>query len=259
MMTLILPSFGGGVNVERTIESCRHVCDEVVIISTAFFSEDQQHFRRIADKVVELPWNFTFLHGHGELHNQATALAKNDWLLLLGTAETFAEPLMPVAETLASASPREMFRCNHHNDPHSWKRVWNRTSGVHWSGIMHEELTGGDDGRLLFRMQDTEKTPSLDAFKDEARRWVKGLVYNLQYYRLLKDPSLLGAASTGWLKFVKGAEESITKYCEDNQGMLRACIEGDLPRFLKLVEQASQCREPYGVNFKPQGYESLIA
>lgn len=256
-ITLVIPSYGGGVNVERTIESCRHVCDETIIISTALFDEDRQHFRRIADKVVELPWNFTFLHGHGELHNQATAMAKNDWLLLLGTAETFAEPLMPVAETLVSANPREMFRCNHHNDPHSWKRVWNRTSGVHWSGIMHEELTGGDDGRLLFRMQDTEKTPSLDAFKDEARRWIKSLSYQVLYRELLHHPERLGAASSGWLKFVKGGD--CLQFCEDNKQMISACIEGDLLRFLKLVEQASQCKEPYGVNFKPQGYESLIA
>lgn len=255
MITLIIPSYGGGVNLERTIDSCREVADETIIISTAFFDEDKAHFRRVADKVVELPWNYTFLHGHGELHNQATAFAKNDWLLLLGTAETWAESHMDVEATLAAASPAEMFLCDHQGDPHRWKRVWNRQGGVRWSGIMHEELTGGDHGRLLFRMQDTEKTPDLDPLKQAARKWVKGLSYNWLYRELLLNPDRLGAASRGWLDFVKGAESSIRCFYLDNYGMMTACLAGDISAFLRCVERAM---EPYGVNFDPLAYETLI-
>lgn len=255
MMTLIVPSYGGGANIERTIDSCRHVCDETIIISTAFFDEDRRHFRRIADKVVELPWNFTFLHGHGELHNQATALAKNDWLLLLGVAETWAEAHLDVREALAAAQPTEMFRCNHQGDPHSWKRAWNRQGGVQWSGIMHEELTGGHDGRMLFRMQDTEKVPDVDPFKNAARKWVKACSYNWLYLQLLEHPERLGAANDGWLRFVKGAEESIRKFYADNEPMMTACVNGDLPAFVREVEKGM---EPHGCNFKPLAYETLL-
>jgi hypothetical protein len=267
MMTLIIPSYGGGINVERTIESCRHVCNETIIISTAPYKEDTQHFQRIADQVVTLPWNYVFHHGHGELHNQGTAAAKNDWLLLLGTAETWAEhvectaePLCTVPERLSRVPADVTFRCNHHGDPHTWKRVWNRTGGTRWSGIMHEEIEGGMGDTLLFRMQDTEKVADMDPLKNETLRWIKALSYNYLYAQLLDHPERLGAANNGWLKFVKGAEGSIRKFCADNSAMLSACLDGDFGRFRSLVFRAKEeeYRAATGVNFQPQGYENLL-
>lgn len=252
-MTLIVPSYGGGVNLERTIDSCRRVCDETVIISTALFDEDKAHFQRIADQVVQLPWNYVFHHGHGELHNQATGVAKNDWLLLLGTAETWAHRHF---ETDFS-DPRRVYRCDHLGDPHSWKRIWNRTGGTRWSGIMHEEIEGGTDGGILFRMQDTEKMPGLDPFKDEARKWIKALSYNWLYLQLREHPERLGATNPGWLSFVKGC--NCVEFCQAHEPMIRACVDGDRGGFLALVAQSIfDQQKAQGVNFKPQGYEALI-
>lgn len=253
-LTLIIPSYGGGANIERTIQSCRKVADETVIISTALFDSDLAHFKTIADKVVELPWNFTFLHGHGSLHNQGTATAKNDWLLLLGVAETFAAPYGPVGDVLGNAGKDLVFRCNHDNDHHTWKRIWNRTGGTQWSGVIHEEIAFGQDGGILFRMQDTEKLPDPDAFRQEVRKYVKTCSYHFLYERLARNPECLGATDAGWLKFVQGSVEAREKFLTEHADLLDAAVNDKKDAFLCAVEKrmaASKAAE--GVNFAPQG------
>lgn len=252
--TLIVPSFGGGPNLERTIESCRSVCDETVIISTAIFESDLAHFKKVANQVIELPWNFTFLHGHGALHNQASNSAKNDWLLLLGVAETFAEEYGMFGETLRNAGRDLVFRCDHVNDHHTWKRVWNRAGGPLWSGIMHEEITRGQDGGKLFRMQDTEKVPDPDPLRTEVRKYIKTTSYNWLYLQLLEKPERLGAADAGWLEFVRGARENIEKFCQDHADLLTAAIAGEKDAFIACVERRlNEGKAAAGVNFNPQG------
>lgn len=268
MLSLIVPCYAGGPALERTIMSAIGVCDDLVIVSTAMFDEDKERFREIAAgrapgvyrpashnaRVVELPWNFVFLHGYGSLSQQGVPAARNDWCLLLGTGETFAEPFMNVDRELRKADRHLHFRCNHVNDPYTWKRVWNRTGGVHWSGIMHEELTGGQDGGLMFRMQDTHKEPRADPVQRQAIKFIKALSYNWLYHELLVRPERLGGASPWWLKFVEGARESITKYVADHKAMLDACIAGDLPRFMDLIQESVDLGQTTeAVNFKPLG------
>lgn len=254
MITLVVPSYGGGPNIERTIASVSGICDEIVIISTALWDVDKVHFRQIAHKVVDLPWNYVFLHGFGSMMNMGTAAAKNDWLMLLGVAETFAEAHTDVSRALRTAHVNAVFRCNHVNDPHQWKRVWNRTGGTHWAGIIHEEIAGGVEGGLLFRMQDTDKTKRGDELQNEAMRFIKTLSYNHLYDVLLNHPERLGGTNAAWLKFVAGARESIVAFVDEHRNMLDACIAGDMDGFLKLVEgRMNQNKPADGVLFTPQG------
>lgn len=255
MISLVIPSFGGNVeNIKRTIKSCEGICDETIIISTAFYLDDIGAFHQLTDKVVELDWNFTFKHGFGSMMNQGTSISKNDWLVLLGVAETLAEPLCDIHKTLQGAQACNVFRCNHINDIHTWGRVWRRGGGTAWSGIIHEEISGGVNAGLMFRMQDTEKTPCEDHIRNEANRFIKTLSYNSLYRDLLRTPELLGATDQGWLKFVQGAEESILAFCEDHKEMLDACHKGNLPKFLDLVEASiNSGKEASGVNYSPQG------
>lgn len=253
-VSTIIPSYGGGPNLERTIESCREVADETIIISTALFEEDLMHFKRVADKVIELPWNFTFLHGHGSLHNQASNYAKNDWLLLFGVAETLAEQYLPMGEVLRNSGRDLVFRCNHVGDHHTWKRLWNRAGGPMWSGIMHEEIGGGQDGGVLFRMQDTEKVPDEDAFKNEVRKYVKTCSYHHLYRCLRENPNRLGAANAGWLEFVNGSKEANEQFLAEHDDLVGAALEGDKARFLRNVYARLNASKPAtGVNFNPQG------
>lgn len=255
MISLVVPAFSAGPNLDRTITSTQGYCDETVIISTSPYEDDRRAFKALTDKVVELPWNFIFLHGFGSMSNQGTAIAKNDWLLLLGVAETVEYAYGNFAPRFTEKVPKNtVYRCDHENDKHTWKRVWNRTGGTQWSGVIHEEIIGGHDGGLLFRMRDTAKIPHSDAFRNEIYRYLKSLAYNWLYHELIAHPERLGGANEGWLRFVQGSREGITKFCEDHAPMLETCITGDFDQFQRLVEsRLSLEQEARGVNFNPQG------
>jgi hypothetical protein len=254
-LSLIVPTFGGNVaNIQRTIDSCKDICDDVVIISTAFFRDDQFPLHQLGHKVVDLPFNYVFKNGFGEYHNQGTEHAKNDWLLLLGVGETFAEAHKDVHQALRDATCDKVFRCNHVNDQHTWKRIWNRKGGTKWGGLIHEEIGGGSDGGLLFRMQDTEKVPQPSHLENECLRWMKALLYNCMYRRLASNPHELSYTNEGWLKFVAGASESIHGFCEENRDMILSCMTGDYLGFIKQVENKIEAgRKANGCNFKPTG------
>lgn len=255
MISLVIPAYSAGPNIERTIKSVEGLCDDVVIISTAPFKEDVGELNKLGT-VVELPWNHTFLHGFGSMMNEGSRSAKNDWLLLFGVAETFAESFRDVKAVLRDSPFDSVFRCSHANDIHTWKRIWNKQSGSHWSGLIHEEIVGGSDKGLLFRMQDTEKEPEADPVKQEVFRFLKTLAYNAMYHRLLHNPDQLGGADSGWLRFVNGAKESIEGFCLEHKDMLNACMCGDFNQLLKLVEdKVNAGQKAHGVIFDPVGKE----
>ena len=254
MISLIIPAFTGGPNLERTIESCRGLCDDVVIISTALFDDDFDDMKKTGATVVIRPWNFVFLHGFGPLYNQGTEAAKNNWLMLLGVAETMAEEYCGIHQRLKASLDDGIFKCDHVNDPNKWKRVWNRNGRTMWSGIIHEEISFGRDMEVIFRMQDTEKTPHADPFRNEVFRYIKALSYNYLYERLLLDPSRLGGTNHGWIDFVNRERDSITGYCDEHREMLNTCIAGDKNKFLGLVGARLDAGDrASGVKFQPQG------
>ena len=255
MMTLVIPSCGSAPeNIRRTIDSCRDICNETIIISTAFFLEDQRLFSDITDRVVQLDWNFIMKHGFGEMSNQATSHAKNDWLLLLGVSETYAEPYTDIGHALHAAPKNMVFRCDHHNDPNRWTRIHNRQGGTHWSGLIHECIVGGPHGDVLFRMQDFEKVQKSDPVKQEILKWIKAVSYHIQYWRLLNDSSLLQGTDPGWLKFVNGSREHIIEFRESHQDLISPCLSGDLVAFLKAVDsRMDKGEEAKGVNYSMTG------
>lgn len=254
MMTLVIPAFSSGPNIERTIKSCEPYCDETVIISTAIFPEDNDAFHALTPKVVELPWNFTFLHGFGSMSNQGTALAKNKWMLLLGIAETVHREHRNMHAILKHSVPTMVFKCDHINDQHTWKRIWNKDGGAMWSGIIHEEITFGVDGGLLFEMRDTDKTSDPDPFRTEVFKYLKSCCYNWLYVQLRQHPERLGGTNAGWLNFVAGNKESNEAFCTAHGDLISAAIEGNRDAFLDGVRRRMDAgATAKGVNFNPQG------
>ncbi len=253
-LSLILPAYSYGPPMDRTISSCAPICDETIIISTCLFPQDLEMFHAVADKVVELPWNYVFNHGFGEMHNQATQFAKNDWLILLGVGETMAQQYGSIEDALGRGPLNHIFRCDHHNDINTWGRIWHRNVGISWGGIIHEELSGGGHGGVIFRMADTHKEPRESAFEQEALRFIKTCSYNHLYHLLLHNPALLGATNAGWLGFVNGARESIEAFCEAHRAMIDACVDGDKERFLGLVRSAVKPAD--GVKYEPVGVQA---
>ena len=253
-ISLVIPCYSAGPNIERTIKSCEDVCDDVVMISTAPYAEDVEALKELGT-VVELPFNFTFIHGFGSMMNQGTTSTKNDWILLFGVAETLAQEIKPLRETLDKCSHLDsMFRVSHEGDINVWKRIWNRKSGSHWSGLIHEEIVGGTEREVLIRMQDTEKVPVDDPLKQEVFRYIKTLSYNAMYHRLIHHPEQLGGTDAGWIKFVNGARESIEAFCDEHKDMLNACLEGDFDELQRLVEKRMNAGKiADGVKFEPVG------
>lgn len=259
----IVPWFGGHPdNLKRTCDSLRQVCDEVLVVHQTLFDEDRDIARSIADKVEVVDWNFVFQdEGYGGLPNRH-AQSKADWFLLLGVGETIAQEYDSIRKVLQDSSKGTVWRCDHHNDDNTWGRVFSPKGGVRWGGLIHEEAGGGNPGnKLLFRMQDTDKTPHADPFVNEALRWMKVTSYEHNYLRLLEsiDPQtgnspLLSYTNRGWLSFVLGSKEMRAENKEKWADLLIPAVAGDREAFLAAVRaRMEKDQMAIGVNFLPTG------
>jgi hypothetical protein len=172
-ISLIIPAFSYGPPLERTWQTFKPICDELVIISTAFWEKDREAMRQLTDKVVILDWNYTMLNGFGEMMNRGTSSAKNDWLMLFGVGETFHySHVHDLKGTILGSAPNLILRVDHDNDPNRWTRIWNRKSGNQWSGVIHEAITG-EHGPVVLRMKDTPKEAREDVYEQEALKYLK--------------------------------------------------------------------------------------
>lgn len=254
MISLIIPAFSYGPPLQRSWDTFKHVCDELIIISTAFWEKDREAMRKITDKVVILDWNHTMIHGFGDMMNRGTTSAKNDWLMLFGVGETFEHSHVgDLKESILKTDPKLVLRVDHENDPNRWTRIWNRTSGNQWSGVIHEAITG-PHGPVVMRMRDTPKEPREDKYEQETLRFLKLCLYHEQYRRLREDNSLLGATDPGWIEFCNGGKESNDAFMEENQEMVQSIRDGDLEKFLGLVRiSLDGSNMAIGVNFNPTG------
>lgn len=232
----------------------RQVCDEVLIVHQSLFDSDREVAKSIGDKVEVVDWNFVFQSGgYGALPNRH-GQSSCDWMLLLGTAETIAEQYKPIREVLRN-SPRNMiWRANHHNDVNTWGRIFCPAGGVKFGGVIHEEAGGGSHGNVIFRMQDTEKTPHPDPFINESLKWMKVVSYHHNYVVLLNHPELLSYTNSGWKSFVAGCRESLEENEEKYKDLLVPARAGDREGFLAAVRARMEAEQmASGCNFQPLG------
>lgn len=279
LLATIVPWFGGSPEpLKRTLDSTKGISDETLIVHQQLFDDDAEVAHSLADKVETVDWNYCFMHGYGELpnrHGQTTA----KWKLLLGTAETFAEELLPFRQTVGNSTGRTILRCNHHNDTNLWGRIWCPSAGIHWAGWIHEAAGDGIEGPVVFRMQDTHKEPHPDSFRNEVLKWIKTTSYNHAYrvvgenagwrcdesergkmptvqrefYKPFKVPAL-GFADRGWLGFMRGSKEAILEFCQTHDDLISAALRGDRQGFFDGVKRRMDAEQPAnGVNFNPQG------
>ncbi len=258
MLTLIIPAFSYGPPLERTWETFKPLCDELVIISTAFWEEDREKMRALTDKVIQLDWNATMVQGFGWMMNQGTAHAKNDGMMLFGVGETLEYSnvcdLPSVLEQHWRTNPKIIFRVDHRDDPNRWTRLWNRRGKTQWSGIIHEAISGGPHGDVVLRMLDTPKPPRDDIYEQETLRYLKTCLYNWQYRRLLDDNSLLGATDPGWLRDLRATEVHLNTVLSELEPLVTHLRTGDLPAFLDEVKRRVDAgKAATGVNYDPTG------
>jgi hypothetical protein len=255
-LSLIVPWFGGSPEpLKRTIASVKGIADEAVIVHQKLFDDDAEVAASLADKVATTDWNQLFKEGgYGELPNIGSAIAKGPWMLLLGVGETIAEQYSPILETLQNASNRVIFRCDHVGDVHTWGRIWNPSGGVSWGGPIHEEAGGGLGGPVIFRMQDTEKEPHADPFRNQCMKWMKSVTYAVNYHYLLHHPEKRSYTNEGWINFVNKSKDSIEKSIEDNRDLVDAGMSGDRDSFYAGVRRRmKEDQKPSFVNHSPTG------
>jgi hypothetical protein len=256
LLSLIVPWVGGSSEpLKRTIESVKGIADEVVIVHQKLFDDDADVASSLADKVCTLDWNIVFQEGgFSTLPNAGAAVATGPWMLLLGVGETIAEQYSPIRQTLENASNRVMFRCNHHNDVHTWQRIWSPSGGVYFSGPIHEDCGNGLGGPVIFRMQDHDKQPHEETLRNECIKWWKNCSYHANYFFLLNNPDKRGFTDPGWNNFVNGARESIEDFIESNKDLMEAAWDGDRYAFEKGVSvRMNDGRRPEQVNHNPTG------
>lgn len=255
MISLLVPWFGGSPTpLIRTRDSAQGIVDETVVVHQQLFDDDAEVVRSIASKVVTIDWNAVFRMGFGEMTNQGLRACGSNWVVWLGTGETIAEQYVPMRDTLASWSNKlTTFRCNHLNDVHTWRRVFCPAAGVRVGGLIHEDVKG-EEGPVMFRMQDTIKERHDEEFRNECAKWHKTCSYNYLYQRLGQNPQDLSYTDPGWLGFVNGAKASIDAFCEEHRDLIGAAVSGDRQAFYDGVRRRMDAERPaQGVNFEPLG------
>lgn len=255
LIDCVIPWFGGNpTNLHKTIDSVKGICDDVIIVHQLMFDDDaiDPLLLEFGDAMVETTdWNHVIIHGYGSLPNMGMSISP--WRLLLGVGETIAEQHKDIRQALLDSDPKKIYKCNHNNDVHKWNRIWNPSSGNHYAGLIHEDVRG-DDGGLLFRMQDTDKLPLPSHYKNDVLKWFKACSYNILYKRLLDHPDELSHTDPGWLKFVAGASESINDFCQKNKDMVDACISGDREKFIDVCRiYTDNQSKVYGINLNKLG------
>lgn len=256
MISLIVPWFGGNpAALERTIRSTRGICGQTIVVHQKLFDDDTEIAASLCDRLAITDWNEVFKEGgYGLLPNIGAAIASGPWMLLLGTGETIAEQHSPLIQTLASSSKRVIFRCDHHGDVHTWGRIWSPSGQTYWSGPIHEEAGNGLGGPVIFRMQDTEKEPHEDPFRNECMKWMKATSYAFQYHYLLQNPDKRGFTNEGWVNFVNGSRKSIEEKMETYRDFMDAARTGDRQAFYDAVKSRMDAEQkPNFVNHSPTG------
>lgn len=253
LLSLVCPWFGGHPqNLRRTIESVNGICDHIIVVHQKMFDDDTEllYNEFPGCDIVVTDWNEVIQHGYGGLPNMGNA---KPWRMLLGVGETVAQQHKDIRQALRDADYSYVFQCNHHNDIHRWNRIWSPHKGNHYSGLIHEDVFGNYGG-LLFRMQDTDKLPLANHYRNDVLKWFKACSYNILYRRLLNNPEEIAHTDRGWLEFVKGAADSINAFCDKQKDMVDACIDGDREKFIEVCRQYTDAQNKiYGVNLNKLG------
>lgn len=264
MISLVLPCYGDGASLLRTIESVQGVCDEVVVVTEAFFPDELEYIEWLADKVVKLPFGFVARYGDGVRLQMGAYYAKNPWCLSLGVADTMDSGHENVIKTIHDQpDSRNIYLADHATEVHEWTKIWNPSSGTRWDGLIHGEIGYGNLSGVLFRIVDTDKTVFEDPLKHDAFVYYKSVGFSYLYRRLVWDATLLGTAHPGWLEFANENDDRMEAYLEEHSELLTAMLLGKGDAFLEHVRErlesgirAEKLPTSTGISFKKTGDRS---
>lgn len=230
---------GNPVALQRTLDSFRPFCDEVILGDLCVFPEDRATIADYAQlynlHLVKLPFNFIFQHGFSSVLNTLSSYASNDFVLYMNVGEVIDER-HPV-----SFQPGEenSYFFIHAVEKHHWYRLYNRHQ-MEWGNRIHEELRSkrpfSPIPRLTpsFMMRDTEKDIE-DPFKSKVYNDVKELVYFQQYIQLVEDPETREGTNQGWVDYAIDAHESLTTRMALKGKRYEAFLKGDYDMYMNDI------------------------
>jgi hypothetical protein len=238
MMTLITMTQGNPVALQRTIDSVKGICDEIVVGDLCMYNDDTYAISELKSDLfirqVMMPFNFIYKNGFAKTLNTLSNYATNYLCLYLNVGEVVASSIAPVREVIS-----DKYNCyyiDHATEKHRWWRAWDRRA-IGWSGLIHEEIEG--DNRPyhlpLFRFADTDKDTA-NPLKAKVMNDIKELVYFKQLMKIADDEQFLGATNRGWLSFAKDQYQSMEERLKEKGVRVDAFERGDKEQYLKDVE-----------------------
>jgi len=226
MISLITPTQGNVVALERTIKSLLGFCNEFVVGSVMVFDDDKLALKELAEKypikIVDLPFNYIYKNGFSETLNTLANAAKNKWVLYLNVSEIMASiPIVDISDEY------NCYYIDHGQEKHRWFRLYNKEE-MKWSGLIHEEIVGNHRPfhKPIFRFADTEKDQD-NKFKAAVFNDIKEMVYWKQLMRIVDEPEVLGATSEGWVHFAKENYETMQRRLKE-KGYRPLAFENDM-------------------------------
>lgn len=235
-ITLITMGQGNPVAFKRTLESFKHIVDEIIFGDLLIFDSDREIIQRYKEeynlKIVKLPFNFIFENGFAKMLNILSNHATNDWLLYMNVSEVI-DGKHPIKEQIS-----DLYNCysfDHAVDPHRWFRLYNHAE-LKWGGVIHEEVMGSlrPCPFNIFRMMDTEKDID-DPFKAKVSNDIKELVYFQQYIRLVERPELRDLTHQGWIDYATRDYDSLKERLAKKGKRYEAFLTGNLTMYLEDI------------------------
>lgn len=247
-ISLLTMAHANPIALKRTLDSFKGVVDEVIFGDLPVFQSDRELIKTYVEEykmtIVPMPFNYIFHNGFGPTLNVLAHHAKNDWCLYMNCSEIVdGEHRIPEVMDYFEKYDFNCYPFNHATDPHSWIRCY-RKSELHWSGPIHEELSGirRPAGHYLFQMADTEKDMD-DLWKAKIANDIKEIVYFQQYTRMVEDPSIMGATNFGWLEWARTQYESMKERLNKKGNRYAAFQLGNLSLYMREAEQSQEFKE----------------
>lgn len=260
-ITLVTMGQGNVKALKKTLESFKHICNEVVYGDLLIFPEDraivESYQKEYNLRIMPLPFNYIFQMGFSSVLNYLAANAKNDFVMYMNTSETIDEDY-GIIDIINKNRDCNAFYFSHRVEKHRWFRCFNRHE-LQWSGVIHEEVIAikGDARpyhKPIFMMKDEEKDMS-NEFKAAVFNSIKECCYFFNYMKLVDYPALRGATNEGWVAFAKEQYKSMQERLEAKGKQYEAFKTGNFAMLINDISTSDYFKKErfissHGMNFQ---------
>jgi len=257
-VTLITMGAGNVLALKKTLDSFRHVYDEVVYGDMLLFDADRMIVRQYEKdyplRSIRLPFNYIFHMGFSNCLNYLIKNSKNDMVIYMNTSEVIDEDFG--IKSIIDGNPDcNAFYFSHKVEKHRWFRCFDRRE-IEWSGRLHEEPVGNARPyhKPIFSMKDEEKDMD-DPFKAAVFNSVKECVYWNQLIKIVDNPKEKAATNDYWINFAKEQYDSMKQRLAKKGNHYKALQLGDFDMFLKDIFESDYFKKESFVSSELINYQ----